>query len=74
MADLASAHRSNGFVRLERDNLHQYLARFAVDKDSLFHAKARVRLVNPYEIPFNANIKILLMNDMEWDMALETDD
>jgi len=61
-------------VRLERDNLHQYIARFAVNKDSLFHAKARVRLFNPSDIPFNTNLKILLMNDMEWDMALETDD
>ena len=40
----------------------------------MFHAKARVRVFSQSDTPFNTNLKILLMNDMEWEMALETDD
>lgn len=71
---MADAHRSRGMIKLERSSTQQYLARYAVDKDSMFTAKARVKLRSPYPNPFNGNIKVLLMNDMEWDVALQSEE
>ena len=54
--------------------MHKYLARFAVDRDSLFTATARLRLKSRYYQTFNARVSVLLMNDKEWDMALQSED
>ena len=74
LASLTEAHISKGSVKLDKNNSQQYLARFAVNQDSMFHAKARVKLKSPFNMPMNANIKMLLMNDMEWDVALQSEE
>jgi len=50
----------------------KYVARFAVNKDSLLHVKVRTRYQQHHNLDY-VNIHLLLMNDAEWDMALETD-
>jgi hypothetical protein len=51
----------------------QYIARFAVGKDSMLGVKARLRMASPETNGRKFNLKVLLMNDAEWDLALESD-
>ena len=63
-----------GSFRFSKSNNNQYLARFAVEENAIFEVKARLKLKEPFRVPFSHDIKILLMNDKEWDLALETED
>lgn len=61
-----------GSKSITSPDLTEYAARFAVNKDSLLHVKIRAKLESFFDKSYNADIKLLLMNDAEWDMALET--
>ena len=71
---VANWHYSSGSISLTQYETHKFLARFAVDQDVYFDVKTRIKLRTPANIPFSADIKISLMNDMEWDTALESED
>jgi len=62
-----------GSTKISSIDLTQFISRFAVNKDSLLHVKIKARVNSFYSQDYTANIKALLMNDAEWDMALETD-
>ena len=62
-----------GSTKISSIDLTQFISRFAVNKDNLLHVKIKARVDSFYSQDYTANIKALLMNDAEWDMALETD-
>lgn len=64
---------TTGSTRIESQELTEYTARFAVNQDSLLHVKIRAKTSSYYDKQYNANIKLLLMNDAEWEMAMEND-
>lgn len=60
-------------IKITPDELVKYTTRFAVNQDSLLKVRARAKVNTPTHQGQTANIKVLLMNDAEWDMSLETD-
>lgn len=61
-----------GSTKLVSESKTQYLARFAVEKESMFGVRARLRMASPEANGRKFNLRVLLMNDAEWDMALES--
>jgi hypothetical protein len=68
-----SAFNVAGKVKMLSEGRTQYIARFAVGKDSMLGVKARLRMASPETNGRKFNLKVLLMNDAEWDLALESD-
>ncbi|CAI2370950.1 unnamed protein product [Moneuplotes crassus] len=61
-----------GSTTIDTVSYTKYIARFAVNQDSILDVKLRTRFQQNYNQNY-VNVKLLLMNDAEWDMALESD-
>jgi hypothetical protein len=68
------ALRQHALISFYQPKTTQYLNRFAVDNGSMLNVRVKVRTDIGFMQNYENTLELLLMNDQEWEMALQTED